>query len=75
MPLSPFTNDHALHNELIKVAPPVGVGTLTLLGYNLSDIALIITIVYTLCVFFVLIRDKFIGHYLRKSNNTPIEES
>lgn len=69
MAVDTILHDHSLHAELLRATPPVGVGTLTLLGYNLSDFALIITIIYTSCLLFVLIRDKFVAYYKRKDDN------
>ena len=75
MSIADTIRDHSLHADLLKAAPPVSVGTLTLMGYNLSDFALIITIIYTLCMLFVLIRDKFVGYYRRKDDTTYSDEA
>lgn len=68
MTITAILHDHSIHADILKASPPISVATLTLFGYNLSNVALIITIVYTLCLFFVLIRDKFVGHYRRSSD-------
>lgn len=44
--------------EAVKSAPPLTVGTLTLLGISLSDWTLILTATYTSVLLFVLVRDK-----------------
>jgi hypothetical protein len=75
MSIADTIRDHSLHADLLKAAPPVSVGTLTLMGYNLSDFALVITIIYTSCLLFVLIRDKFVGYYHRTNGKPYTDES
>lgn len=41
-------NNDSLHDEVLKIAPPVGVSTLSVLGVPLSDMVYIATIVYIL---------------------------
>ena len=41
-------NNVELQDEVIKLTPPVGVSTLTVLGVPLSDMVYIMTIVYIL---------------------------
>jgi cytochrome c-type biogenesis protein CcmH/NrfF len=42
-------------NEVVRAAPPVGVGGLTLWGWPINEVLIVITIIYTL----FLIIDKF----------------
>lgn len=44
--------------DAIKSAPPITVGTLTLLGISLSDWTLLLTMLYTGVMLYVLVRDK-----------------
>jgi len=74
MALINFTHEHLISSSVAKATPPVSVSTLTLLGYNLSNVLVILTIIYTSCLLFVLIRDKFIGHYSSKDKVTDEEE-
>ena len=39
-------NNDSLHDEVLKIAPPVGVSTLSVLGVPLSDMVYITTIQY-----------------------------
>jgi len=48
------------------VGPPASVSSLYLLGATLPDWVLIITLVLALANLFVLIRDKFVLHYLQR---------
>lgn len=41
-------NNDNLHEEVLKIAPPVGVSTLSVLGVPLSDMVYIMTIMYIL---------------------------
>lgn len=41
-------NNDNLHDEVLKIAPPVGVSTLSILGVPLSDMVYIMTILYIL---------------------------
>lgn len=41
-------NNDSFHDEAIKLAPPVGVSTLSVLGVPLSDMVYIMTILYIL---------------------------
>lgn len=41
-------NNDNLHDEVLKIAPPVGVSTLSVLGVPLSDMVYIMTILYIL---------------------------
>ncbi len=41
-------NSTELQDEVIKLTPPVGVSTLTILGVPLSDMVYIMTIIYIL---------------------------
>lgn len=41
-------NNDNLHEEVLKIAPPVGVSTLSVLGVPLSDMVYIATILYIL---------------------------
>lgn len=41
-------NNDNLHDEVLKMAPPVGVSTLSVLGVPLSDMVYIMTILYIL---------------------------
>jgi hypothetical protein len=43
----------------IKTAPPLTVSALTFLGIALSDWTYILTVTYTLALFYVLVRDKY----------------
>lgn len=43
-----MNNPTELQDEVIKLTPPVGVSTLTVLGVPLSDMVYIMTIVYIL---------------------------
>ncbi|MBL8508343.1 hypothetical protein [Chitinimonas sp. JJ19] len=60
--------------EAIKAAPPVSVGAMTLAGLQLSDLVLLVTLLYTVMQLLVLWRDKFgggnclrrIGRWLRR---------
>lgn len=52
--------------EAVKSAPPVSVGTLTLMGVSLSDWTLILTGIYTLVLLYVLIRDKIVAPWLER---------
>jgi hypothetical protein len=52
--------------EAVKSAPPVSVGTMTLLGIQLSDWTLILTGLYTLVLLYVLVRDKIVAPWLEK---------
>ena len=48
-------DNNELHGEILKNAPPVGVSTLTILGFPLSDMVYIMTIVYILVQIFCTI--------------------
>ena len=61
-----FLHDHSALADSIKASPSVGATGMTLLGHAPSDWLVILTLLYTSALFFVLIRDKFIGHYLKK---------
>lgn len=41
-------NNDSFHDEAIKLAPPVGVSTLSVLGVSLSDMVYVMTILYIL---------------------------
>lgn len=41
-------NNDNLHDEVLKIAPPVGVSTLSILGVPLSDMVYVMTILYIL---------------------------
>lgn len=41
-------NNDNLHDEVLKIAPPVGVSTLSVLGVPLSDMVYVMTILYIL---------------------------
>lgn len=41
-------NNDNLHEEVLKIAPPVGVSTLSVLGVPLSDMVYVMTILYIL---------------------------
>lgn len=41
-------NNDNLHDEALKIAPPVGVSTLSVLGVPLSDMVYVMTILYIL---------------------------
>lgn len=41
-------NNDNLHDEVLKIAPPVGVSTLSVLGVPLSDMIYVMTILYIL---------------------------
>lgn len=41
-------NNDNLHDEVLKIAPPVGVSTLSVLGCSLSDMVHVMTILYIL---------------------------
>lgn len=41
-------NNDNLHDEVLKIAPPVGVSTLSVLGGPLSDMVYVMTILYIL---------------------------
>ena len=62
-----FMHEHLISSSVVKAAPPVGVSTLTLMGYNMSNLLVMLTIIYTSCLLFVLIRDKFVNHYSKDS--------
>ena len=42
-------DNHNEVNEVLKVAPPVGVSTLSIMGVQMNDIVYVLTILY-LCV-------------------------
>ena len=50
---------HDFVAESAKAAPPAAVAGLTLLGVPVSDVLVVIMIVYTLCQLFFLLRDKW----------------
>lgn len=54
--------------EVVKVAPPASVGTLTLCGVPVPDLVMYITLAYTIANFYVLIRDKFYAPWKEKRN-------
>ena len=39
-------NNQEMHDEILKLSPPVGVSTLSVLGVPLSDMVYIMTIIY-----------------------------
>lgn len=41
-------NNDNLHDKVLKIAPPVGVSTLSVLGVPLSDMVYVMTILYIL---------------------------
>ena len=41
-------NNDNLHDEVLKIVPPVGVSTLSVLGVPLSDMVYVMTILYIL---------------------------
>lgn len=41
-------NNDNLHDAVLKIAPPVGVSTLSVLGVPLSDMVYVMTILYIL---------------------------
>ncbi len=41
-------NNDNLHDEVLKIAPPVGVSTLSVLGVPLSDMVYVMTLLYIL---------------------------
>lgn len=69
--LTDFIHEHSTSVDMIKATPPVSVTTLTLMGHSVSDVLVVLTIIYTSCMLFVLIRDKFIGHY-RNGNKEAV---
>jgi type III secretory pathway component EscV len=44
--------------EAVKAAPAITVSTMVILGHPISDYAVLATLVYTLFLLYVLIRDK-----------------
>lgn len=66
-------HDYAPSLDILKASPPVGLTGLTLFGHAPADWLVILTILYTSALFFVLIRDKFIGHYFKKEINESVE--
>lgn len=47
---------HEQAADLVKVAPPVAVTTMTVAGYTMSDWVLALTAIYTLLQIFLLLR-------------------
>jgi hypothetical protein len=43
----------------VKLAPPASVTGLSLAGFSLPDVILVVTLIYTLLQLYVLVRDKF----------------
>lgn len=57
-------DQHNLHQvaiESIKAAPPVTATTMTILGYPLNEWLVLVTMAYTVCLFYTLWRDKLGG--------------
>ena len=50
---------HDVTTEVVKAAPTLTVGGLTLYGVGLSDYVLIATLVYTVFQIYFLLRDKW----------------
>lgn len=50
-------------HELFKAGPPIIVSGLTLYGCPISDVGIMITIIYTIFLTYVLIRDKIINYH------------
>lgn len=50
---------HDFVAESAKAAPPAAVMGLTLFGVPVSDVLVVVMIVYTLCQLFFLLRDKW----------------
>lgn len=48
-----------MKNEIVKSTPPIGVSTLSIMGYPLSDWVYIVTILYVLLQMFCLIYKTF----------------
>lgn len=53
------TGHHDLVVESAKAAPPAAVVGLSLFGVQLSDVLILLTIIYTGCQLYFLLRDKW----------------
>lgn len=51
--------NHETMSEVIKAAPTITVGGLTLFGVGLADWVLLVTLIYTVFQLYFLIRDKW----------------
>lgn len=71
----------AVVNEVFKVAPPVGVSTLSILGVPLPDIIYLVTLVYLLVqifctlykTYYVTIHKDEVKERERKDDNNAID--
>lgn len=63
-----MSNDHLV---AASAAPPASISGLTLLGVGLPDWVLVITALYTIVAFFVLIRDKFYRPWKERKCQQP----
>jgi hypothetical protein len=52
--------------ETVKVAPPAVIATAHILGYSLSDWLILTSLIYTLILLYVLVRDKIYVPYKRR---------
>jgi ABC-type phosphate/phosphonate transport system permease subunit len=57
-------NTSILH-EAVKAAPSIVVSGLVVMGQHLSDIAIVLTILYTSIMIFITLRDKIYKPYKR----------
>lgn len=57
-----------------KVAPPAAVSAMAASGINLSDILMVLTIIYTVMQAFFLIRDKWFRDPYRKRKNEETDK-
>ena len=60
--------EHILHSDAVKTFPPIVVSGMTLFGYQISDIGIIITIFYTLLMIFVTLRDRVFNNKKQTTN-------
>lgn len=51
---------------VLKVAPPITVTTLKILGYPIADVAVVLTAIYTTLQIIFLIKDKILLPLLEK---------
>ena len=63
------TMDTSPIHEVVKAAPPVAVSVMSVTGITISDVALFVTIIYTLLLMFVLIRDKIWNYKDKREMN------
>jgi hypothetical protein len=61
------TNTNIIH-EAAKVSPSIFVSGMVLLQQNISEIAVVLTIIYTIIMIFITIRDKILKPLFRKSS-------